>query len=140
SSLQQTLAANGQWLPIDPPGLDGTVGGLLAANRSGPARMRYGTARDLVIGLKIVMADGAVVRTGGRVVKNVAGYDMAKLHIGALGSLGVITEVSFKIAPLPRHQASLCFEGSLTGIMSTSLLLRNRGLAVQGLELFVQEG
>ncbi len=135
SDLQRTLGENGQWLPLDPPGEDGTIGGLLAANRSGPARLVFGSARDLVIGMRTIGPDGEMTKTGGRVVKNVAGYDLAKLHIGAIGTLGVIVEATFKIAPLPAETTTVSFTGSSQSLMSTALLIRNHGLAVTGMTL-----
>jgi len=100
--LAEVLAAAGQWLPLDPPRPEATtVGGLVAANLSGPLRASQGTVRDLLLGLRVVGADGALVTAGGRVVKNVAGYDLPKLHVGALGSVGVIVEATFKVRPRP---------------------------------------
>jgi len=114
SEVQRLLGAHGQWLPLDPSLPDeATIGGILATNASGPARIRYGSARDLVIGMTVALANGDLVKSGGRVVKNVAGYDMAKLHIGALGTLGVITQVSFKVAPLPVDEAYIAIDGPL---------------------------
>lgn len=108
ASLQQALAEHGQFLAIDPPLPDrATIGGTLASGTSGPLKWQYGHPRDLVIGMKVVQADGRVTRSGGQVVKNVSGYDMARLHVGGLGTLGVIAEVSFKLTPLPRGQATL---------------------------------
>jgi glycolate oxidase FAD binding subunit len=89
-------------LALDPPAApEATIGGLVATNASGPLRFAYGTARDLVIGSRVANTDGALTRAGGRVVKNVAGYDLNKLHVGGLGTLGVIVELSFKLAPIP---------------------------------------
>ncbi len=106
--LQETLAPHGQFLALDPP-LPGraTIGGTLASGASSLLRWQYGSARDLVIGMKLAMASGAVVKSGGEVVKNVSGYDMARLHLGGLGTLGVIGEVSFKLTPLPRQERTL---------------------------------
>jgi glycolate oxidase FAD binding subunit len=105
AALAAALAPSGQWLPIDPPHPAATtVGGLLAADLSGPLRTSQGRARDLVIGLRVVAADGALVAGGGRVVKNVAGYDLPKLHIGALGTVGVIVEATFKVRPRPERE------------------------------------
>lgn len=102
TDLQRHLARFHQFLPLDPPFADqATIGGILATAASGPLRYAYGAPRDLMIGLTVVQADGTLTRAGGRVVKNVAGYDIGKLHIGALGTLGVITEARFKIMPLP---------------------------------------
>ena len=100
--LQAALGARGQWLSLDPPDADrATLGGVLAANASGPRRHLYGTARDLLIGVTVVTAGGSVVRGGGRVVKNVAGYDLPKLFIGSYGTLGVIVEATLKLRPRP---------------------------------------
>ena len=100
--LQSALGTRGQWVSLDPPfPARATLGGVLATDASGPRRYLYGTARDLVIGMRIVGSDGAVVRSGGRVVKNVAGYDLHKLFIGSLGTLGLIVEATLKLRPRP---------------------------------------
>jgi len=102
AALQAALRARGQWLSLDPPDAAlATLGGVLAANASGPRRHLYGTARDLLIGVTVVTADGAVVHGGGKVVKNVAGYDLPKLFVGSFGTLGVIVEATVKLRPLP---------------------------------------
>ena len=103
ADLQAELSVNQQWLALDPPSADrgATVGGLLAAGDSGPSRLRYGGLRDLVIGVTIVLADGTVARSGGHVIKNVAGYDLAKLMYGSLGSLAVVAEVVVRLHPRP---------------------------------------
>jgi glycolate oxidase FAD binding subunit len=104
ADLQAALALDAehrQRLMLDPPhGAAQTLGGIVAANASGPLRTRYGAPRDLVIGARFVLSDGTVARTGGRVVKNVAGYDLAKLLCGSLGTLAVVTEVAFRLHPL----------------------------------------
>jgi glycolate oxidase FAD binding subunit len=108
AELQRRLAAEGQRLPIDVPQSDrATLGGALAVNVSGPRRHGSGTLRDYVIGLSTVNDEGQETKAGGRVVKNVAGYDLCKLHIGALGTLGVITQVTLKVRPRPEAQALL---------------------------------
>ena len=108
ASLQKKLAQHGQFLALDPPLPDrATVGGTLAAGVSGPLKWRFGSPRDLVIGMKVVGPDGRITKSGGQVVKNVSGYDMSRLHIGGLGTLGIIGEVSFKLTPLPRTEATL---------------------------------
>jgi glycolate oxidase FAD binding subunit len=115
SSLSATLAERGQFLAIDPPLPDrATIGGTLAAGVSGPLKWQFGSPRDLVIGMKVVQADGSLTKSGGQVVKNVSGYDMARLHIGGLGTLGVIAEVSFKLTPLPAHERTILagFQGA----------------------------
>jgi glycolate oxidase FAD binding subunit len=105
ADLQARLRAEGQMLALDPAASDrATIGGLIAANASGPLRLLYGTARDLVIGTRVVNADGIVSKAGGRVVKNVAGYDLNKLYVGSLGTVGVIVELSFKLHPLPQNE------------------------------------
>ena len=107
AQLQAATAGSGQWLPVDPPFPDQTsVGGLISANLSGPCRFSQGTVRDLLIGITVVRADGSVVKSGGRVVKNVAGYDLGKLYCGTLGTLGVIVEASFKVHTLPQARAA----------------------------------
>ncbi len=100
--LQAELAAHHQWLPIDPPGAQtATIGGVIAANRNGPRRLLWGSIRDLLIGLRVALPTGEVIKAGGKVVKNVTGYDLTKLFIGSFGSAGVITEATFKISPHP---------------------------------------
>jgi glycolate oxidase FAD binding subunit len=107
-ALAAALARAGQWLPLDPPrGAATTVGGLVAANLSGPLRTSQGTVRDLLLGLRFVGADGALVSGGGRVVKNVAGYDLPKLHVGALGTVGVLVEATFKVRPRPACETAV---------------------------------
>jgi glycolate oxidase FAD binding subunit len=106
AELQAALRANGQRVPLDPPhASSATVGGIVAANSNGFGRQRYGGVRHLVIGTTTALADGTVAHSGGRVVKNVAGYDLNKLLIGSLGTLGVITEMTLKVLPLPRARA-----------------------------------
>jgi glycolate oxidase FAD binding subunit len=108
ATVQARLAEAGQMLALDPAGAAAsTVGGLVAANLSGPRRAGSGTARDLVIGLEVAGVNGLVTRSGGMVVKNVTGYDLPKAQIGALGTLGVITRVNLKIAPRPSVERTL---------------------------------
>jgi glycolate oxidase FAD binding subunit len=106
SALQATVAGGREFLPLDPPRADrATVGGIIATNASGPGRLLYGTARDLVLGLRVVLPSGERIRCGGKVIKNVSGYDMNKVFIGSLGTLGIVTEVTFKLLPLPAMRA-----------------------------------
>ena len=109
--LQERLAEAGQWLPLDAP-LTGmrTVGGILAANLSGPLSFSYGAARDFVLGVRVASAAGTVTKSGGNVVKNVTGFDLPKLHIGALGTLGIILQATFKVLPLPKEDMTLAAE------------------------------
>ena len=102
--FQERLRASGQWLPIDPPDENMRIGDLLAFDVSGSRRLGYGTIRDYLIGIRVAMADGTVIKAGGKVVKNVAGYDLCKLFIGARHSLGIIAEGTFKLRPLPEKE------------------------------------
>jgi glycolate oxidase FAD binding subunit len=102
ADVRSTLGRAGQFLPLDPPHAESaTIGGIVAANSTGFLRSRYGGVRDLLIGTSTVLGDGTIARSGGRVVKNVAGYDLNKLFVGSLGTLGVIVECTFKVLPLP---------------------------------------
>jgi glycolate oxidase FAD binding subunit len=105
-ALQDTLAGEGQFLPIDAPA-SSTVGGALSVARTGPSAHLYGLPRDWLIGCRAALADGSIIKGGGRVVKNVAGYDIPRLVVGSLGTLGVIVEATFKVAPLPRMDLTL---------------------------------
>ncbi len=108
--LAATLHRENQMLPLDPPfAAEATVGGVIATNGSGPRRLAYGSARDMVLGMHFVTADGTLAKSGGKVVKNVAGYDVAKLLIGSLGSLGIVTDVTFKTFPIPPASTTLLF-------------------------------
>ena len=107
-TLQQQLHATRQFLPLDPPYTNqATVGGVVATNSSGPRRLVYGSARDLVLGMKVVSSSGELLSVGGKTVKNVAGYDLDKLFIGSMGTLGIIVEVAFRLLPLPQQRATL---------------------------------
>ena len=105
--LNHELARYGQWLPIDSAFDAATVGGIIATGDAGPLRHRYGTPRDLLIGVNLAMADGRVVKAGGHVVKNVAGYDLARFVAGSFGSLAAIVDATFKLLPLPQTSATL---------------------------------
>ncbi|OXM85496.1 FAD-binding oxidoreductase [Paenibacillus rigui] len=108
NELQQALDKEGQFLPLDPAwGEQSTLGGIVAAGASGPKRAMYGSARDYLIASRICYPDGTLIRTGAKVVKNVAGYDMNKLFIGSMGTLGVFTELTFKIRPIPVYAGAL---------------------------------
>jgi FAD/FMN-containing dehydrogenase len=102
AALQSELAKHNQWLAVDPPQPERlTLRELTDTNASGPRRFGCGTIRDYLLGIQVALADGTLIRAGGKVVKNVAGYDLGKLFIGAHGSLGVVTELTFKLRPLP---------------------------------------
>lgn len=109
STLQHALAEHGQRLSLDPPG-DPTVGTLLALNVSGPLRHRFGAPRDVVLGVTLVLADGTIASAGGKVVKNVAGYDLARLVCGSQGRLALIARVSLRLHPLPKAEQTLAIE------------------------------
>jgi glycolate oxidase FAD binding subunit len=100
-ALNRELSKRRQWLPLDSAFDEATIGGILATNDAGPLRHRYGTPRDLLIGVRVATTDGRLVKAGGRVVKNVAGYDIGRLVAGSFGSLAVIVEATFKLTPLP---------------------------------------
>jgi glycolate oxidase FAD binding subunit len=114
--LEALLAEHGQCLPFEPPrfGVAGTVGGMVAAGLSGPARASVGSLRDYVLGAQIINGKGELLSFGGQVMKNVAGYDVSRLMAGAMGTLGVIVQVSLKVLPLPPAEATLLFEWSET--------------------------
>lgn len=118
--FQRYLGASGQWLPIDPAGADTlTIGDLLAHNLSGPRRFGYGTIRDYLIGIKVALADGRIIKAGGKVVKNVAGYDLCKLFVGAKHSLGIIVEATFKLRPAPEEEKVLETHAASVGDVKT---------------------
>ncbi|WP_171908554.1 FAD-binding oxidoreductase [Streptomyces nanshensis] len=110
--LQELLAPAGQWLPVDPPTASGgaTLGGLLACGDAGPRRLKYGGVGDLVIGATLVLPDGTVARSGGDVIKNVAGYDLAKLMAGSLGAFGLVARLNLRVHPLPEATVTLALE------------------------------
>jgi glycolate oxidase FAD binding subunit len=106
SEFQQSLQQHRQWLPLDPPRPEKlTINELLSHNWSGPRRLGFGTVREHLIGIRVVLADGRLIRSGGQVVKNVAGYDLAKLFVGSRGTIGIIVEATFKLLPLPESEA-----------------------------------
>lgn len=115
SQLHETLKRGGQMLACEPPsfGEDATVGGMVAAGLSGPRRPWAGSVRDFVLGVRMVSGLGTMLRFGGEVMKNVAGYDVSRLMVGSYGCLGLITEVSFKVLPLPRYSVTVSLEMSL---------------------------
>jgi glycolate oxidase FAD binding subunit len=113
AGLQAQLAAHGQWLALDPPWPErATVGGVVAANAFGPRRARYGSTRDLILGATLVRADGTVAKGGGKVVKNVAGFDIPRLLVGSLGTLGLIATVTFRLHPRPESEATILVPGA----------------------------
>jgi len=108
--LQEHISGSDQMLAIDPPENGSTIGGIVAANSSGPRRYRYGTIRDLIIGITVVLYDGTVAKAGSKVVKNVAGYDLSKLFTGSLGTLGIIATANFRLHPRPEASRTVAVE------------------------------
>ncbi len=137
-ALQAELGQTGQFLPLDPFNSPGhTVGGLLATGWTGPLRQRYGSPRDFLIGIRVALPDGRLASAGGRVVKNVSGYDLMKLHLGALGSLGVIVASSFKVFPSPLHDVTVgAAHDSIDGAWAAIDQALGLPLAPAALELF----
>jgi glycolate oxidase FAD binding subunit len=116
-ALQTALFAHRQFVPFEPPFAErSTIGGIVAANLNGPRRSSLGSVRDLVIGMKVVLGSGEQIKAGGKVVKNVAGYDMCKLFTGSLGTLGILTEATLRLAPIPEESATSIAHGSLTQV------------------------
>lgn len=107
AELQHELARDKMWAPLASPWAESTIGGIVATNFNAPLRMRYGAIRDLILAVTAVLPDGRVIRAGRPVVKNVAGYDLAKLFVGSYGTLGLITDVTLRIMPFPRARTSL---------------------------------
>jgi glycolate oxidase FAD binding subunit len=141
SRAQERFAEAGQMLAIDPPDKGATVGGVVATNDSGPLRSRYGGIRDLVVGMRVALADGTVAKSGGKVIKNVAGYDLAKLFVGSFGSLGAILEVSVRLHPLPPTTATAVGRsGDPDALGRAALALSHARLEQLGLDVRWEDG
>ncbi|HVR10967.1 MAG TPA: FAD-binding oxidoreductase [Thermoanaerobaculia bacterium] len=141
ADLQQALAEHGQHLALDPLWPErATLGGILSTNDSGTLRLRYGSLRDLIIGITVALPDGTLAKSGGKVVKNVAGYDLAKLFTGALGTLGVIVQAIFRLHPLPRETRSLTFSGTPAALQQLLLAILASRLTPIGLQLRAAPG
>ncbi|MGH9966578.1 MAG: FAD-linked oxidase C-terminal domain-containing protein, partial [Pyrinomonadaceae bacterium] len=139
-TFNQTLTRGRQWLPLDPPD-DGraTIGGVVATGLSGPQRHGYGAPRNFVIGMKVVLADGKSVKAGGRVVKNVAGYDLCKLFTGSYGTLGLITELTFKLRPLPAKECTVLATGPRNAVLNAAQSIHKASLFPAAQELLSTE-
>ncbi|HZP26275.1 MAG TPA: FAD-binding oxidoreductase [Dehalococcoidia bacterium] len=139
AALQEHLAIAGQFLPLDAPLSDrATIGGRLATDSRGAWEGTYGSARDWLIGLRVVTPDGRLTRVGGKVVKNVAGYDLCKLYTGSFGTLGVIVEATFKVAPLPKRRKLLALVSPDVGTACRlTRELQKHGLSLESAELFL---
>ncbi|HEU4341409.1 MAG TPA: FAD-binding oxidoreductase [Candidatus Binatia bacterium] len=121
AELQAITARQHQFTPFDPPHAErATIGGIVAANLNGPRRMSHGSVRDLVTGMKVVLPSGEQIKAGGKVVKNVAGYDMCKLFVGSLGTLGIVKEVTLRVAPAPERAATLLASGTSSQVIRVS--------------------
>jgi glycolate oxidase FAD binding subunit len=139
--LQEKLAESDQMLGVDPPEEGATIGGVVAANSSGPRRLRYGTIRDLIIGIRVVLADGTVAKAGSKVVKNVAGYDLSKLFTGSLGTLGVIAECNFRLHPRPEAARTVAVEpGSTLAAGQAAQAVLHAQLVPSAVELHWSDG
>lgn len=137
SSMQAALARHHQFVALDPLWPDvATIGGVVATNDSGSLRLKYGSLRDLIIGMTLVLADGTIARSGGKVVKNVAGYDLHKLMTGAFGTLAIITEITFRLHSIPGHTQSFTITSPDVEPLSQLLLkLLDSHLSTQSLQL-----
>jgi glycolate oxidase FAD binding subunit len=144
TALTTATAAEGQMLALDPPlgeGSEATLGGAVAANDSGPLRHRYGSARDLVVGITVALSDGTVAKAGGRVIKNVAGYDLAKLFTGSFGTLGAILDLSVRLHPLPKSTATARGRGAEPRALAAAASeLSHAQLELQSLDVRWEEG
>jgi glycolate oxidase FAD binding subunit len=140
--VQAVLAEHGQRLPLDPPGgADATIGGLIATGRWGPLRYSAGTLRDLLIGIAVAHPSGTLSKAGGMVVKNVSGYDMPRLYLSSLGTLGVVVSANFKVLPRPRAEATvIAAYDEPEKAFSTANELRNGGEPIAALEVTFLDG
>ncbi len=135
TDLQAVLRSHNQFLPLDPSHADATLGGIVATGDTGSWRQRYGGVRDLLLGLSFARADGAIAKAGGRVVKNVAGYDLMKLFTGAYGTLGIITQLTFRTYPLIATSQTLLLTGKANQIAEIAQTIRNSGLTPVAMDL-----
>jgi glycolate oxidase FAD binding subunit len=143
SEVEQTLAEHGQYLPFDPLLVErgATLGGTVAANSSGPGRFHYGGVRDFLVGVRFIDSSGHLVRGGGKVVKNAAGFDLPKLMVGSLGTLGLLVELSFKVLPKPESFATLRLEfDDLTAALQAMQTASTARLDMDALDLVPEDG
>ncbi len=136
ADLQEILGASGQFLPIDPAyPEDATLGGIVATADTGSLRHRYRGVRDLLLGITFVRSDGKIAKAGGRVVKNVAGYDLMKLFTGAYGTLGIISQVTFRVYPLPESSGTVILTGETTALAQATQILLSSALTPTSMDV-----
>lgn len=141
AAARAAFASAGQMLALDPPDEGATIGGVVATGDSGPLRHRYGGPRDLVLGVQVALPDGSLARAGSKVIKNVAGYDLAKLMTGAFGTLGVVTEVSVRLHPAPRDWLTVVVRrDDPHALAAAALELTHRPLEAERLDLRWEDG
>jgi len=134
--LKKILAKKNQFIPLDPLFLEGTVGGIISTNSTGPLGASYGSVKNFLLGVKVAHADGRISKAGGKVVKNVAGYDLTKLYIGAIGTLGCILEANLKVYPLPESESTLLiFVNEIDEIQQYTRKLLTVGISPVAFEL-----
>ena len=136
TELQTSLGNEGMWIPLDPPGSGRSVGSVVACATAGPLRTGFGAIRDHLLGLTLVTGDGRVVHAGGRVVKNVAGYDITKLAAGSFGAFGVITSVNLRLQTIPRADATLLALGARDQLLDAARSILASGYTPAAVELF----
>ncbi len=135
SDLRRGLADHGAWLPVDPPGAERSLGSVIATGTAGPLRSGHGGVRDHLLGLTMVTGDGRIVRAGGQVVKNVAGFDLTRLAAGSFGAYGIITQVNLRLRSVPRADVTLVRSGKRDQLLQAALAMRDAGEAPAALEL-----
>lgn len=135
SELKRALADHGAWLPWDPPGADRSLGSIIATGTAGPLRSGFGSVRDHLLGLTLVTGDGRIVRPGGQVVKNVAGFDLTRLAAGSFGAFGLITAVHLRLRSVPRADVTLARTGTRDELLQMAFAIRDAGEAPAALEL-----
>jgi glycolate oxidase FAD binding subunit len=144
AELQRHVAEAGQRLVLDPPlgpGDAATIGGVIAAGDSGPLRHRYGGPRDLVLGVRVALSDGTLARSGGKVIKNVAGYDLSKLNTGAFGTLGVLCEVAVRLHPVPAATATVRVPAAdAAALQQVALALSHARIETEALDVRWEDG
>jgi glycolate oxidase FAD binding subunit len=141
ADFQCLAAEHRQWIALDAPGFpEATIGAVVSSASAGPVRYAYGVPRDQVLGLELVTGDGTIMNLGGKVVKNVAGYDLTRLATGSRGTLGVITRVNMRLRPVPVHDVTFAFYGEPRDLSQLSILAGSATLEAAAIELLIREG